>query len=387
MHYGDSSSSSATQRPPPRRVASGSPMSIAAYVTAQGQLHDLVARTAKLEQLGADPTAEEIRALRAACGSLRSSVKSQGRFNDESLIKCAVEDEVELCRKKLAAGSDPSSATPVGQTALHIAAIWGSVGVGALLIDAGATIEAHNDMGGITPLMCAAQRNRTEFARLLLARGADPKTQDESGRVAFMFAQDDELRKLLGAPADEARTATTVRFADCLLPKFNGDYILQPAKCNGRPHWHCDDKSEHGLHLYWGPQELWLLRSIFVPTEKECSAYCASKDEPFGCLETWHWRCNGGWHEQILRPMAMFEPHPRRSSSRGGSMSMPVRAKHRFSVGTTVECYMGERDFVPGVVVALDYSEDHWPCGKTVTTSFNSHRDLPTNMKPILTEF
>lgn len=124
-------------------------------------------------------------------------------FNDESLIQCAVKDEVELCRKKLAAGSDPSSANPMGQTALHIAAIWGSMGVGAMLIDAGATIEARNKMGGITPLMCAAQRNRTEFARLLLARGADPKTQDDSGRVAFMFAKDDELREMLGGPSGE----------------------------------------------------------------------------------------------------------------------------------------------------------------------------------------
>ena len=124
-------------------------------------------------------------------------------FNDESLIQCAVKDEVESCREKLASGSDPSSANPMGQTALHIAAIWGSMGVGALLIEAGATIEAANKMGGITPLMCAAQRGRTEFARLLLARGADPKTQDDSGRVAFMFAEDDELRELLGGPSGE----------------------------------------------------------------------------------------------------------------------------------------------------------------------------------------
>lgn len=120
---------------------------------------------------------------------------------DETLIQCAVKDEVDRCREKLANGSDPCSANPMGQSALHIAAIWGSVGVGKLLIDAGATIEAHNKMGGITPLMCAAQRNQTEFAQLLLDSGADPMTEDESGRVAYMFAQDDELRELLGGPS------------------------------------------------------------------------------------------------------------------------------------------------------------------------------------------
>jgi ankyrin repeat protein len=123
--------------------------------------------------------------------------------NDESLIQCAVKDEADVCRQRLAAGSDPSSANPMGQSALHIAAIWGSMQVGELLIEAGATVEAHNKMGGITPLMCAAQRGRTEFARMLLSRGADPKTQDESGRVAFMFAEDDELRELLGGPSGE----------------------------------------------------------------------------------------------------------------------------------------------------------------------------------------
>ena len=109
---------------------------------------------------------------------------------------------------------------------------------------------------------------------------------------------------------DEAagRTATIVRFAGCMVPKFNGDYKLQPTPCNGRPHWFCDDKTENGLHLYFGPQGLWCLRSIFRPTEKSCSAYCAATDEPAGRLETWHWMRSGGWHEQQLRPAALFGP-------------------------------------------------------------------------------
>lgn len=105
-----------------------------------------------------------------------------------------------------------------------------------------------------------------------------------------------------------ARTAAIVRFAGCSVPKFNGDYKLQTTQCNGRPHWFCDDKSENGLHLYFGPQGLWLLRSVFRPSEKACSAYCAAADEPAGRLETWHWMRSGGWHEQQLQPAALFEP-------------------------------------------------------------------------------
>lgn len=104
------------------------------------------------------------------------------------------------------------------------------------------------------------------------------------------------------------RTATIVRFAGCMVPKFNGDYKLQPTPCNGRPHWFCDDKTENGLHLYFGPQGLWCLRSIFRPAEKSCSAYCAAADEPAGRLETWHWMRSGGWHEQQLQPAALFGP-------------------------------------------------------------------------------
>ena len=58
-------------------ASNASALSNGVYVTAQGQLQDLVARTAKLEQSGGNPTDEELRALRAACASLRSSVKAQ----------------------------------------------------------------------------------------------------------------------------------------------------------------------------------------------------------------------------------------------------------------------------------------------------------------------
>ena len=58
-------------------ASNASAMSVGAYVTAQGQLQDLVARTGKLEQSEENPTDEELRALRAACASLRSSVTAQ----------------------------------------------------------------------------------------------------------------------------------------------------------------------------------------------------------------------------------------------------------------------------------------------------------------------
>eukprot|EP01043_Picozoa_sp_COSAG02_P064453 COSAG02_NODE_9429_length_2219_cov_2.393396_1_plen_513_part_01 len=138
--------------------------------------------------------------------------RPQDTFNDPSLMQCSVKDQAELCQAKLEAGSDPNSCNRMGQTALHVAAIWGSMGVGQLLVDAGANIEARNNMGGVTPLMCAAQRDQTEFAKFLLARGADPTNTDDSGRAAYMFAEDDELRELLGGPS--GKLCAAVRMGD-----------------------------------------------------------------------------------------------------------------------------------------------------------------------------
>jgi ankyrin repeat protein len=40
--------------------------------------------------------------------------------------------------------------------------------------------------------------------------------------------------------------------------------------------------------------------------------------------------------------------------------------RYRFGIGTKVECDVGERDHVGGVIVAINYREDYWPEGQTV---------------------
>lgn len=59
----------------------------------------------------------------------------------------------------------------LGDTPLHIAAIWGDVKVGELLLDAGADPSVPGEYGN-TPLHEAVRQNNYEFAKLLLARGA-----------------------------------------------------------------------------------------------------------------------------------------------------------------------------------------------------------------------
>jgi ankyrin repeat protein len=130
----------------------------------------------------------------------------RGGFNDDSLLQCAVKSNQNpsleaSARAKLASGSDPNSCNRAGQTALHVAAIWGSMGVGRALIEAGADVNRRNKISGGTPLMMAANRDQTEFARILLASGADPTLADMGGNVAYEMAQNSDLRELLGGPS------------------------------------------------------------------------------------------------------------------------------------------------------------------------------------------
>ena len=78
---------------------------------------------------------------------------------------------------------------------------------GAKLIEVGANINARNDLSGATPLHMAAQRGRLEFAKMLLAHGADPMITDDRGAPAHLFAEDPKLRELLGGPSDKLHVA------------------------------------------------------------------------------------------------------------------------------------------------------------------------------------
>ena len=47
----------------------------------------------------------------------------------------------------MAQGTDPSFANSVGQTALHVAVLWGNVDAAQFLVDAGADVNKRNELG------------------------------------------------------------------------------------------------------------------------------------------------------------------------------------------------------------------------------------------------
>jgi ankyrin repeat protein len=83
----------------------------------------------------------------------------------------------------------------VGQTALHIACLWGSYESAQILVASGANVNAQNKMAGTTPLQCAIRglahsfkethAKRLQCVTLLLEAGADAKLSDFRGSDAF----------------------------------------------------------------------------------------------------------------------------------------------------------------------------------------------------------
>lgn len=78
-------------------------------------------------------------------------------------------------------------ATLGGMTALLYATREGHAAVVQQLVDAAGDLELA-DANGVTPLLMAALNNRQEIARLLLARGANPNSQDFWGRSPLWAA-------------------------------------------------------------------------------------------------------------------------------------------------------------------------------------------------------
>jgi len=93
----------------------------------------------------------------------------------------------------------PSHGNIVGQTALHIAALWGSVETMEVILNAGADPNIQNRMK-MTPLHCAIRGtfqcfrethpHRLRCVRLLLETGADVELRDASGRNAMESIDD-----------------------------------------------------------------------------------------------------------------------------------------------------------------------------------------------------
>ena len=104
--------------------------------------------------------------------SLMTKVLDRGMTNlalSQEMMRAAASDNLDAVERCLMEGTSPNAVNPIGQTALHIAAIWNNVKVATALIDAGASLSPPNQYGA-TPLHFAAQKGHIEFCQLLVAQ-------------------------------------------------------------------------------------------------------------------------------------------------------------------------------------------------------------------------
>jgi ankyrin repeat protein len=112
-----------------------------------------------------------------------------------------------------ASGIDPSDGNSVGQTALHVACLWGNHEAATALIGHGADVNRTNSLTGGAPLhiTCTSPKaleGRVRCAALLLESGADPLLADGRGMTPLAYAADEpSLLAVIKPFADRAAAA------------------------------------------------------------------------------------------------------------------------------------------------------------------------------------
>jgi hypothetical protein len=124
-------------------------------------------------------------------------------------------------------GLDPSAGNSVGQTALHVACLWGNTAAAACLIANNASVHKVNSLSGGSPLhiTCSSPKaleGRLECARLLLEAGADPLLADGRGRTPIEYAAAEPAMHALLAPFAAAKGAPPALLA---LPPAGPDGV------------------------------------------------------------------------------------------------------------------------------------------------------------------
>lgn len=118
------------------------------------------------------------------------------------LLSAAAKDNLEQVRDLVERQGVPvSHSNGIGQTALHVAALWGHVNVARYLVQAGADVNAANQIMGATPLHAALSSHRISaeqqaaLAHLLVSEGgADPQVEDKFGKCALDYIEKDQQK-------------------------------------------------------------------------------------------------------------------------------------------------------------------------------------------------
>lgn len=119
------------------------------------------------------------------------------------LLSFARDNEVGGILELLRMGCPPTFANGVGQTALHIGAMWGSTDAVKALLEAKAQPNQPNQLRGSTPLHAAAMgkgpaEKRAACAKLMIEYKGDPRKADLNMDTPIDCAEDERVRTALG---------------------------------------------------------------------------------------------------------------------------------------------------------------------------------------------
>ena len=136
-------------------------------------------------------------------------VGQQGGFELQSppewdlLLSAARQNQHERVRGMIEVRGIPAShSNSIGQSGLHISAMWGSVDSIKVLIEHGADVNAANMLNGDTPLHTAVWSHKTSaddkraIVDMLLDAGADPNVRDYGGKAPADLLVSDKMPPL-----------------------------------------------------------------------------------------------------------------------------------------------------------------------------------------------
>ncbi len=119
-----------------------------------------------------------------------ASVNASDMWGGTPLIYAAISGSLPIVRTLLDHKADVNKRGNPGTTPLISACSYGRTEIAALLLAAGARIDAVQEGNGMTALMQAVHEHKHECVKLLLAKGADKSLKSRWGATALQLAQE-----------------------------------------------------------------------------------------------------------------------------------------------------------------------------------------------------